>query len=81
MFTYASSCNAACRATLPNIVTQVLEAAGALPNTVIVACDPDASLGRKLATLCAAAAVGERIRDEGGHSLVLLDDGAPLISE
>jgi F0F1-type ATP synthase alpha subunit len=29
----------------------------------------------------AAAAAGERVRDEGGHSLVVLDDLSPLSSE
>jgi F0F1-type ATP synthase alpha subunit len=42
---------------------------------------PDAPLGTKLATMMAAAAAGERVRDEGGHALVILDDISPLSSK
>eukprot|EP00878_Enallax_costatus_P010679 GHUV01011155.1.p1 GENE.GHUV01011155.1~~GHUV01011155.1.p1 ORF type:complete len:682 (+),score=208.59 GHUV01011155.1:600-2645(+) len=57
---------------------KVLEAAGCLDNTAVFFAPPDATLGTRLATVMAAAAAGERIRDEGGHSLVVLDDLAPL---
>lgn len=57
---------------------QDLEAVGCLENTAVFFAPPDAPLGTKLATLMAAAAAGERVRDEGGHSLVVLDDLAPL---
>jgi len=36
----------------------------------VFAATPDSDSGAKLATLFAAAAAGERIRDEGGHVLV-----------
>jgi hypothetical protein len=49
---------------------QKLAAAGALGNTAVFAAPSDADSGTKLATLMAAAAAGERVRDEGGHSLV-----------
>jgi F0F1-type ATP synthase alpha subunit len=62
-------------------VLQDLEAAGCLANTAVFFAEPDAPLATKLATLMAAAAAGERVRDEGGHSLVVLDDLSPLSSE
>ncbi|WIA34565.1 hypothetical protein OEZ86_012886, partial [Tetradesmus obliquus] len=55
-----------------------LEAAGCLANTAVFFADPSAPLATKLATLMAAAAAGERVRDEGGHSLVVLDDLSSL---
>ncbi|KAF8063752.1 atpA [Scenedesmus sp. PABB004] len=55
-----------------------LEAAGCLANTAVFYAPRDAPLGTKLATLMAAAAAGERVRDEGGHALVVLDDLTPL---
>eukprot|EP00882_Tetradesmus_deserticola_P005439 GHRQ01005723.1.p1 GENE.GHRQ01005723.1~~GHRQ01005723.1.p1 ORF type:complete len:668 (+),score=308.35 GHRQ01005723.1:398-2401(+) len=55
-----------------------LDAAGCLSSTAVFFADPNAPLPAKLATLMAAAAAGERVRDEGGHSLVVLDDLSPL---
>eukprot|EP00775_Hariotina_reticulata_P002752 gene2752-3047_t len=55
-----------------------LEAADCLENTAVFFAAPDAPLGTKLATIMAAAAAGERVRDEGGHTLVVLDDLSPL---
>jgi len=55
-----------------------LEAAGALGHTAIVSAEPDAPLGKKFATLCTAYSIGERVRDNGGHALVILDDLSPL---
>jgi F0F1-type ATP synthase alpha subunit len=52
-----------------------------LSSTAVFFAAPDAALGTKLATLMAAAAAGERVRDEGGHALVVLDDLSPLSSE
>jgi F0F1-type ATP synthase alpha subunit len=60
---------------------QELEAAGCLDTTAVFFAAPDAPLGTKLATIMAAAAAGERVRDEGGHTLVVLDDLSPLSSE
>lgn len=56
----------------------MLQAGGVLSSTAIFAAAPDATLGEKLANICAATALGERVRDEGGHALVVLDDLAPL---
>lgn len=60
---------------------QGLENVGCLKNTAVFFADPGAPLGTKLATIMAAAAAGERVRDEGGHALVVLDDLSPLSSE
>lgn len=45
----------------------------------MLATRPNASAGERYALLCAACALGERVRDEGGHSLVVLDDLKPLV--
>ncbi len=45
----------------------------------IIAALPTACNGERYAAVSAACAVGERVRDEGGHALVLLDDLAPLL--
>ncbi|KAJ9515099.1 hypothetical protein QJQ45_028891, partial [Haematococcus lacustris] len=55
-----------------------LAAAGALEHCCLMAAAPQAPLGEKYAALCAALAVGERVRDRGGHCLVVLDDLQPL---
>jgi hypothetical protein len=56
-----------------------LQAAGALAQTVVVAAEPGAPLGERYAALCTACSIGERVRDEGGHALVVLDDLHPLV--
>lgn len=50
-----------------------MRTAGAMSQCTIVAASADASLGAQYATLCAAVAIGEDIRDRGGHALVALD--------
>lgn len=55
---------------------QKLKAAGALSNTAVFTAGVGADSGTKLATLFAAAAAGERVRDEGSHALVRLSGGA-----
>lgn len=55
-----------------------LASGGALEHCCIMAAAPQAPLGEKYAALCAALAVGERVRDRGGHCLVVLDDLQPL---
>jgi F0F1-type ATP synthase alpha subunit len=47
-------------------------------NVTIFASSPKAPLGERLATLCAACAAAERVRDKGGHALVVLDDVSAL---
>ena len=51
-----------------------LAEAGALANTTIVAAPEGCGLGERYAALCSALSIGERIRDQGGHSFVVLDD-------
>ncbi|GBF87937.1 ATP synthase subunit alpha [Raphidocelis subcapitata] len=58
---------------------ETLDHGGVLQNTAVFAAPPGADAGAKLATLFAAAAAGERIRDEGGHALVVMDDISPLL--
>ncbi len=55
-----------------------LSAGGALHRTAVVVAPPGATAGQRFATLCAACSVGERVRDEGGASLVVLDDARAL---
>ena len=50
-----------------------LRASGALARGTVVAAGPDAPLGEQYAALCAAVALGEAIRDRGGHAVVALD--------
>lgn len=57
----------------------VLSKEGALPHSVVVHAPPDAPLGEKYAALCLACSIGERVRDEGGHSLVIMDEVSPLM--
>ena len=45
----------------------------------MVACGPGASLGHRYAACCAAMAVAEAVRREGGHALLVLDDISPLV--
>lgn len=63
---------------LDELVKQ-LQQAGALAHTAVVAAAPDASLGERYAALCTACSLGERVRDDGGHALVVLDDLRPLL--
>lgn len=58
---------------------QSLKANGAMAGTTIVWVPPEAPLGERYAALCTACSLGERIRDEGGSSLVILDDLRPLL--
>ncbi|MEW5319158.1 MAG: hypothetical protein WDW38_010327 [Sanguina aurantia] len=59
-------------------VVSDLKAAGSLHHTSVVVAMEGAPLGEQYAALCLACSIGERIRDEGGHSLVVLDDMRPL---
>ncbi|KAG1671376.1 hypothetical protein FOA52_011873 [Chlamydomonas sp. UWO 241] len=56
-----------------------LRAGKAMANTAVVASPHGAAVGEQLATIHAACSIGERIRDEGGHALVVLDTVKPLI--
>ena len=58
---------------------RLLRMKGALGNTTVVAALPTASLGHKVATLASALALGERMRDVGGHAIVVLDDITAMV--
>lgn len=47
--------------------------------TTVVAAPEGASLGERYATIATAAALGERVRDQGGHALVVIDDLACMV--
>ena len=51
----------------------------AMSYTTVVAASEGASLGERYATIAAAAALGERTRDQGGHALVVIDDLACMV--
>ena len=48
--------------------------AGAMRNTTVVSAPQGCGLGERYAALCSALSMGERVRDQGGHSFVVLDD-------
>lgn len=50
-----------------------LQRSGALARGTVVSAAPDASLGEQYAAVCAAVALGEAVRDRGGHALVVVD--------
>ena len=51
----------------------------AMGYTTVVAAPEGASLGERYATIATAAALGERVRDQGGHALVVIDDLACMV--
>ena len=51
-----------------------LSKAGAMRNTTVVSAAEGCGLGERYAALCSALSMGERLRDQGGHSFVVLDD-------
>lgn len=51
-----------------------LSQAGAMRNTTVVSAAEGCGLGERYAALCSALSMGERVRDQGGHSFVVLDD-------
>ena len=63
-----------CRQAEVDSIVADLAQAGALGNTTIVAAPEGCGLGERYAALCSALSIGERIRDQGGHSFVVLDD-------
>ena len=60
-------------------ITTVLRKGKVSETTAIVEAREDATVGEKLASIFTACSVGERVRDEGGHSLVVLDSVMPLV--
>ena len=55
-------------------LTQELGACGAMAYTTVVGAHGGRPLGERYAAVCAAMAMGERVRDGGAHALVVLDD-------
>ena len=45
-----------------------------MAHTTVVAATAGAPLGERFAALSAAVTLGERVRNAGGHALVVLDD-------
>lgn len=73
---YAASCDgAALRGRV-----DALRAAGALPHTTVIAADPGAPRAQQYAALCAAMSVGEAVRDDGGHAVVLGDSAECMVA-
>ena len=52
---------------------------GCLRYTTVVAATGDRPLGEQYAAMLAACSVGEAVRDAGGHSLVVLNDGGVMV--
>lgn len=57
----------------------LLRRADALAYTTVVAAPRGASLGARYAAISSAVALGERVRDRGGHALVVIDDLACMV--
>ena len=57
-----------------------LTQAGVLDSTTIVAAPEGCGLGKRYAALCSALSIGEQVRDQGGHSFVVLDDISCMVS-
>ncbi len=51
----------------------------AMAYTTVVAAPEGASLGERYAAISSALAIGELVRDRGGHSLVIIDDLACMV--
>ena len=54
--------------------------AGAMHHTTVISAPQGRGLGERYAALCTALAVGEKVRDQGGHSFVVLDDISCMVS-
>ena len=54
--------------------------AGAMRNTTVVSAPEGCGLGERYAALCSALSMGEKVRDQGGHSFVVLDDISCMVS-
>lgn len=69
-----------CRQDNVDSVVADLAQAGVLQNTTVVAAPEGCGLGERYAALCSALSIGEQVRDEGGHSFVVLDDISCMVS-
>lgn len=54
--------------------------AGAMRHTTVIAAPQGCVLGERYAALCSALSLGEKVRDQGGHSFVVLDDISCMVS-
>ena len=54
--------------------------AGAMRHTTLISAPHGCGLGERYAALCSALSVGEKVRDQGGHSFVVLDDISCMVS-
>ncbi|KAI7843748.1 hypothetical protein COHA_002646 [Chlorella ohadii] len=52
---------------------------GCMDYTTVVAATGDRPLGEQYAAMLTACSVAERVRDEGGHSLVVLNDASVMV--
>lgn len=52
----------------------------AMAYTTVVAATEDASLGERYAAVSSACSLGEFVRDQGGHALVVIDDLSCMVS-
>ncbi|KAK9915373.1 hypothetical protein WJX75_008150 [Coccomyxa subellipsoidea] len=57
----------------------LLKRKDAMAYTTVVAAPEGASLGERYAAISSAVAIGELVRDRGGHSLVIIDDLACMV--
>uniref|UniRef100_A0A7S1X862 H(+)-transporting two-sector ATPase n=1 Tax=Tetraselmis chuii TaxID=63592 RepID=A0A7S1X862_9CHLO len=57
----------------------LLEDKGAMARTTIVEAPKGSSFGQSYLAICTATSIAEKYRDNGGHSLVLLGDLAPMV--
>lgn len=55
--------------------------AGAMCHTTVISAPQGCGLGERYAALCSALSVGEKVRDQGGHSFVVLDDISCMVSD
>jgi F0F1-type ATP synthase alpha subunit len=61
--------------------TALLRRKDAMTYTTVVAAPGAASLGERYAAVSAACSLGERVRDRGGHALVVIDDLACMVRD
>lgn len=57
-----------------NSIVADLGNAGAMRHTTVVSAPAGCGLGERYAALCSALSIAEKVRDQGGHSFVVLDD-------
>lgn len=68
-----------CSAEEVEATVAMLRRKDAMAYTTVVAATKDASLGERYAAVSSACSLGERVRDQGGHALVIIDDLACMV--